>query len=119
MTLKQLAIFVAIPLAYAVSLKLGDLRPSVQHVKLRMTESRLRPVQRAADAYLAVNPYDCPTIDDLKSSKFLAGHVWSQDRWHRPLDISCSGGRALVKSAGPDGELDTFDDVRPRVLDDR
>jgi hypothetical protein len=112
MTRNQLLIALVIPAAFTAVVEFHSTPTHLDFRKLRETNSAMRRLQDAATAYVTANPDDCPTIDDLKSSDFLEDDAWTTDGWRTQLDIFCMGGRALVKSAGPDGELDTFDDIR-------
>lgn len=61
----------------------------------------------------------CPT--DVSELRAYAGPLDAQDPWGHPLIMLCDGpgGRFGVVSGGPDGKLDTSDDIRSWDLDPR
>jgi hypothetical protein len=68
-------------------------------------------VLRAASSYLDDAGLGCPTISSLKRDHLLDKDTPLSDAWGQRFRILCSGG-VSVQSAGPDGKLNTQDDVR-------
>ncbi len=53
----------------------------------------------------------CPTVDDLIKIKFVNEKVQTTDPWGSAYVISCKEKEPIVTSAGPDGKLNTPDDI--------
>ena len=109
---RKLVVIVAIAVCVAIGIVVLTVTPDVRRGRLRQASADVRALQTAAAAHLDSHPRDCPTIEDLKRSRLLEGDHWTKDPWNRDFRIACELGRAIVASAGPDGELDTEDDVR-------
>ena len=70
-------------------------------------------VRQAAELYqnLEGSADQCPTIQDLVTSKKLDGHH-TEDPWNVTYKIDCSEGEIHVYSAGNDHKFGTPDDIR-------
>lgn len=53
----------------------------------------------------------CPTVSDLLVDGQLDRHKHVRDPWHMPYDVECSGDSVTVRSAGPDGDFRSEDDI--------
>jgi hypothetical protein len=71
-----------------------------------------RHVLSAAQSWKASNSAGCPTITELVESGELDLAARTDDAWGNRFRIVCDGVHAGVRSAGPDGRLDTPDDLR-------
>ncbi|MBN8610721.1 MAG: type II secretion system protein GspG [Deltaproteobacteria bacterium] len=70
-------------------------------------------VRGAVEMYLAQNPSAaCPTVSQLVSERILSARTRTIDPWENAFEITCSGEDVQVVSAGPDGRMDTEDDVQ-------
>ena len=69
-------------------------------------------VRSAVEMYLAQNPSAaCPTVSQLVSERTLSAQTRASDPWENAFEITCSGEDIRVVSAGPDGRMNTEDDV--------
>jgi hypothetical protein len=69
-------------------------------------------VRGAVEMYLAQNPSAaCPTVSQLVAERILSLRTRTIDPWENAFEITCSGEDVKVVSAGPDGTMDTEDDV--------
>jgi general secretion pathway protein G len=55
---------------------------------------------------------DCPTIDQLKTEKFLGSDFNSKDPWNGQIKLSCDTEEVTCLSAGPDRKEGTDDDIK-------
>lgn len=53
----------------------------------------------------------CPTVNDLLDEGMLDEDKNNEDPWGGSYEIECRGDNVVVTSPGPDGDLDTDDDV--------
>ncbi len=60
-------------------------------------------IRSAVQLFMAENPRQCPTIEDLKSGKYIDTKKRSTDPWDEPYVIDCSGDDPDVYSKGEDG----------------
>jgi hypothetical protein len=68
-------------------------------------------IQSAAKAFRAQHADGCPTLSSLQQEELLSRNARSDDAWGNRFRISCAGGEVSVGSAGPDGKLNTADDI--------
>ena len=55
---------------------------------------------------------ECPgSVDELVSSKTLKSSANTQDAWDNDFVIECGDDGAAVRSAGPDEQMGTEDDI--------
>lgn len=66
-------------------------------------------ILRAARGYAARHD-ECPTVDALIAARRLDEYE-ETDPWGNEFVIECEGSRIEVRSAGPDRQLDTDDDI--------
>lgn len=63
-------------------------------------------------------PRYCPTGEGLHAeSSGLLKSATTEDPWGTPFAVACSGALIAVTSAGPDGNMDTPDDIRRTTTD--
>jgi hypothetical protein len=63
--------------------------------------------------YLNAHPDErCPpSVEALRSEKFLDSAFMARDQWGNPFVIECSGDDIVVSTAGPDRTPGTQDDI--------
>lgn len=76
------------------------------------TRTDAETVADAAEMYVAENPGGaCPTAGLLVAHGFLAPSSATTDCRGRPFGVECDGTDITVRSAGPDGQHETKDDI--------
>jgi hypothetical protein len=70
-------------------------------------------IQTAAKAFRAQHVDGCPTLSSLQEEQLLSRNARGDDAWGNRFRISCADGEISVSSAGPDGKLNSADDIRP------
>lgn len=69
-------------------------------------------VAGAAEMYVAESPGGaCPTVGLLVAHGFIGPSSSTTDCWGRPFAVECDGTDITVRSAGPDGQHGTKDDI--------
>jgi len=68
-------------------------------------------IRAAAQAFRAQHADGCPTLSSLQQEELLSRNARGDDAWGNRFRISCAGGELSVSSAGPDGKLNTADDI--------
>ncbi|MDH5673457.1 MAG: type II secretion system GspH family protein [Myxococcales bacterium] len=84
--------------------------PQLNKAKIKQTSTDAKAVASAAELYLAEHD-DCPTVQDLVSEKILDKKKNVQDAWKNDFTIECDEDGATVRSAGPDEQMGTEDDI--------
>jgi general secretion pathway protein G len=87
------------------------LLPQLEKAKIKTTKTDAQALRSAVMLYVADNPRNCPTVEDLVSERYLDGSRRTTDAWETPYQISCEDGDIAVFSAGPDLEFSTEDDI--------
>lgn len=112
MTLVEIMIVVIIMALIATGVAVAVM-PSLERAKIRDTESGVAAVRGAAEMYLADSPSNgCPSVADLVQGGFLNRSSRTTDAWDHEFSISCAGTDVTVTSAGPDGQMNTEDDIQ-------
>jgi hypothetical protein len=65
----------------------------------------------AARDHMSEDGDGCPTVSSLKRDQLLGPNAAASDAWGGRFRVLCSGRDVQVLSAGPDGRLDSHDDV--------
>ena len=94
---------VLVPLVAIVAVVATGVSAAERTRKRATAHVELLAIQSEAETYRFLNASKCPSLSDLYSS-------YRFDPWGNPYSISCTGGRIIVTSAGPDGKLGTSDD---------
>jgi len=68
-------------------------------------------IQTAAKAFRAQHADGCPTFSSLQQEQLLNRNARGDDAWGGRFRISCADGEIAVRSAGPDGKLNSPDDI--------
>ena len=87
------------------------LLPRLEEARIKTTKTDAQGLRSAVILYVADNPRDCPTVEDLVNDRYLDGSRRTTDAWDTPFQISCEEGEISVFSAGPDLEFNTEDDI--------
>jgi general secretion pathway protein G len=110
MTLIEIMIVVAILAMIAGSVAVA-LLPRLEEARIKTTGTDAQGLRSAVMLYVADNPRECPTVEDLVSERYLDGSRRTADAWDTPFEITCEDGEIAVFSAGPDLEFSTEDDI--------
>jgi general secretion pathway protein G len=113
MTLIEIMIVVVIMALVTTGVAIAVL-PKLQQAKVKSAESAVQTVKSAVTLYIATNNTDCATMPQLIEDKQIDKSTATQDPWNHDFQIECDGTDINVRSAGPDGEFDTADDI-PKV----
>ena len=87
------------------------LLPQLDKARVKSTKTDAQALRSAVMLYVADNPRQCPTVDELVSERYLDGARRTADAWDTDFQISCEDGEIAVISAGPDLEFNTEDDI--------
>jgi general secretion pathway protein G len=85
--------------------------PQITRARIKQTSADAKAVASGAELYMAEND-DCPTIDQLVSEKILDKDKNLQDAWGNDFTIECDEDGATVRSAGPDEQMGSEDDIQ-------
>jgi general secretion pathway protein G len=110
MTLIEIMIVIMI-LAFIGTGVAVALLPQLEKAQIDGTRTDAQSLRSAATLYKADNPRECPTVEELVSERYLDGTRRTADAWDTPFQIVCEDGDIFVRSAGPDLEFDTEDDI--------
>ncbi|MDJ0763745.1 MAG: type II secretion system protein GspG [Myxococcota bacterium] len=112
MTLIEIMIVVIIMAMIATGVAVAVI-PRLEKARVDSAKSDVAAIRTAVQLYLAENPGKCPSIDDLKTERYLDQGKRTTDPWDKDFLISCSeGDDPDVFSMGPDMQEGTEDDVR-------
>jgi general secretion pathway protein G len=84
--------------------------PRLKEAKIKQTQQDAKKVASAAEMYLSEHD-DCPSVDKLLEMKILSKKSHTADAWDNAFAIECDDDGATVKSAGPDKQMGTEDDI--------
>jgi len=113
MTLIEIMIVVVIMALVATGVGIAVL-PKLQQAKIQQTEAAVQTIRSATTLYIATNNTECATMPQLLEDKQIDKSTATQDPWKHDFEITCDGDEVSVRSAGPDGDFDTADDI-PKV----
>ncbi|MET0287730.1 MAG: prepilin-type N-terminal cleavage/methylation domain-containing protein [Polyangiales bacterium] len=115
MTLIEIMIVVVIMALVATGVGMAVL-PQLEKAKIRRTTSDVTAVRSAVELYRATSEESgCPTMRALIDGKLIDAHASTVDAWGHAFEISCESTDTRVRSAGPDGQLETADDIPPQT----
>ncbi|HEX7481443.1 MAG TPA: prepilin-type N-terminal cleavage/methylation domain-containing protein [Polyangiales bacterium] len=109
MTLIEIMIVMVI-MALVASGAAFAILPQVKKARIKQTMSDAKAVSAAAEMYLSEHK-DCPNVSKLVEEKILDKKKKTKDAWDNDFSIECDDDGATVKSAGPDGQMGTEDDI--------
>jgi len=87
------------------------LLPQLDKARIKSTKTDAQALRSAVMLYVADNPRQCPTVEDLVNDRYLDGSRRTADAWDTDFQISCEDGDIAIVSAGPDLEFNTEDDI--------
>ena len=87
------------------------LLPRLEEARIKSTKTDAQALRSAVMLYVADNPRQCPTVEDLVNDSYLDGSRRTADAWDTDFQISCEDGDIAIVSAGPDLEFNTEDDI--------
>jgi general secretion pathway protein G len=112
MTLIEIMLVVVIMSMLAAGVGIAVIKAK-ERADLNLARSAVSSLAGVAEAFQMTNgsSADCPTLGDLQASKLLRRGTNTDDPWGTPYEILCDGGEVDVRSAGPDRERGTADDI--------
>jgi type II secretory pathway pseudopilin PulG len=84
--------------------------PQIQKAKIRSTRNDAKAVTSAAVLYMS-DHNECPSVQDLLTDKILDKNKNTKDAWDNEFAIECDEDGPVAKSAGPDKQAGTEDDI--------
>jgi general secretion pathway protein G len=84
--------------------------PQLNKAKVKQTSTDAKAIASAAELYMAEND-ECPSTDQLVQAKILAKDKNTKDAWGNDFSIECDEDGATVRSAGPDEQMGSEDDI--------
>jgi prepilin-type N-terminal cleavage/methylation domain-containing protein len=109
MTLVEIMIVMVI-MALVTAAASFAILPRLREARIKATQQDAKKIASAAEMYMSEHD-DCPTVDKLVEAKILSKKNRTADAWDHPYTIDCEEDGAIVKSAGPDGQTGTEDDI--------
>jgi general secretion pathway protein G len=85
--------------------------PQLTKAKIKQSSADAKAIASASELYLTEHD-DCPTMEQLLSEKILAKNKNTKDGWGNEFTIECNEDGATVRSAGPDEQMGTEDDIQ-------
>ena len=85
--------------------------PQLNKAKIKQTSADAKAIASASELYMAEHD-TCPSVADLVSDKILAKDKNTQDAWGNDFTIECDEDGATVRSAGPDEQMGSEDDIQ-------
>jgi len=68
-------------------------------------------VSSACTLWISEHAGQCPSVQQLMDDGDLDAHKRTKDAWDHDFTIECNDDGVTVKSAGPDGQMGTEDDI--------
>jgi prepilin-type N-terminal cleavage/methylation domain-containing protein len=86
---------------------------SFTEARLKQAETDARGVRAAVKSHwLLEATTECPTMDELQSSRMIDEAGKKTDPWGKGWRLNCEGDGIQVISAGPDQQFETQDDIQ-------
>lgn len=111
MTLMEIMIVIIILAMIGTGVAVAVL-PQLEKAQIKSTKTDAQALRSAVTLYIADNPRECPTVEDLVNEKYLDRSKRTTDAWETEFQISCEEGDVIVVSAGPDLQFETEDDIQ-------
>jgi len=91
--------------------------PRFQASQIDAAKTDVAAIRTAAQLYMVQNPGKCPTVEDLKTERYLDKNKRLVDPWDKEFVINCDGdsGDLEVFSTGPDMQEGGDDDIGKTV----
>jgi general secretion pathway protein G len=117
-TLVEVLIVVAIMAMIAGGVAFAIL-PRMQEARVKTATQGALEIRKMVELWQTENDSSCPSVSQLKKDKYLDRAAASQDPWGTTFEINCTEGTVYVRSAGPDKQVGTKDDIQvPKSSDD-
>lgn len=117
-TLVEVLIVVAIMAMLAGGVAFAIL-PRMQETRIKTARQGAKQLVAMVESWRLENADGCPTVSQLKKDKYLSKTASSEDPWGTTFEIRCEGDDIHVRSAGPDKQSGTKDDIEePKSGDD-
>jgi general secretion pathway protein G len=84
--------------------------PRIKDARIKATRTDAQSIAGAATMYMTDNE-GCPTVEQLVEAKILDKNKKTKDAWGNDFLIECDQDGPVAKSAGPDGQMGTEDDI--------
>jgi general secretion pathway protein G len=110
MTLIEIMIVMVIMALVATAASFAII-PQLTKAKVKQTSADAKAIASAAELYMSENS-DCPTTEALVREKILDRKKNTKDAWGNDFTIECDEDGATVRSAGPDEQMGTEDDIQ-------
>jgi general secretion pathway protein G len=78
---------------------------------IKDTKMGAAAVSSAATLWVSEHAGQCPSVQQLIDDGDLDGHKRTKDAWDNDFTIECDDSGISVKSAGPDKQMGTEDDI--------
>jgi len=84
--------------------------PRLEEAKVKQTSTDAKTIASAAELFMLDNG-ECPSVQQLVDEKILRRGLNTQDAWDNDYQVDCDDEGAVVRSAGPDKQFGTEDDI--------
>jgi hypothetical protein len=108
--LTHLEIAMSVALFAAVGLGIVTLAQGKSEDESREALGQATRIGEAAEQWLA-SEGSCPSLTQLQEAATSGADLASEDPWGGRFRVSCRDGALSVRSAGPDGETSSDDDI--------
>ncbi len=103
MTLIEIMVVVIIMAIIATGVAVGVM-PQLEKARIKAARTDSSALRSAVQLYLAENKGQCPSVEELKSEKYIDKGKRTTDPWDNEFVINCiDGDDPEVYSVGPDG----------------
>lgn len=109
-TLVEVLIVVAIMAMLAGGVAFAIL-PRMQEARVKTARQGALEIRKMVELWQTENDTSCPSVSQLKKDKYLDQAAASEDPWGTTFEIRCTEGTVYVRSAGPDKQEGTNDDI--------
>lgn len=109
-TLVEVLIVVAIMAMLAGGVAFAIL-PRMQEARMKTARQGALEIRKMVELWQTENDTSCPSVSQLKKDKYLDQAAASADPWGTTFEIRCTEGTVYVRSAGPDKQEGTNDDI--------
>ena len=111
LTLVELVIVITIIGVVTAAIAVGVIQQQ-KKANIKAAGLACNTLRESTTLYMAnVAGAECPTVDDLKSGKYVDTTFNTKDPWGQTFKISCDADDITVSSAGPDKKFGTEDDI--------
>jgi general secretion pathway protein G len=85
--------------------------PQITKARIKQSSADAKAVAAGAEMYMTEND-GCPTVEQLVAEKILDKDKNVKDAWGNEFTIECDEDGATVRSAGPDEQMGSEDDIQ-------